>query len=201
MYPVFPGEPENLLPYDGEAYLTRVITGADELNRIFLSLYSEINWQNDRVKMFGQLIITARKTAWYGDPGKTYKYSGMIKSPIPWSQTLLNLKSMVENVTGLTFNSCLLNLYQNGTEGMSWHSDDEQELGPLPCIASLSLGAERRFSFRHKHSAERIDILLPAGSLLLMKGNCQKYWKHALPLSKKVTAPRINLTFRHILGE
>ena len=122
----------------------------------------------------------------------------MTKKARLWIPELLALKHRVEQETGLEFNSCLLNLYHSGEEGMSWHSDAEAELGPEPAIASLSLGVERRFVFKHKNSGEKIELQLEPGSLLLMAGKTQKNWLHSLPKSKKITAPRINLTFRNI---
>jgi alkylated DNA repair dioxygenase AlkB len=139
--------------------------------------------------------------AWYGDIGYSYRYSGTSKTACAWTCELLELKELVQNQTNSTFNSCLLNLYRDGNEGMSWHSDDEKALGKDSTIASLSLGAERKFALRHKRTGETVSVVLEDGSLLLMKGATQTYWQHSLPKSKKITTPRINLTFRTIVPE
>ena len=149
--------------------------------------------------MFGKTIITKREVAWYGDAGLQYTYSGKTKKAIAWTNTLLTLKNIVEEKTSETFNSCLLNLYHNGSEGMGWHADNEKDLKKDAAIASLSLGAERKFSFKHKRSKQTISILLENGSLLLMKGHIQQHWLQQLPASKKISEPRINLTCRQII--
>lgn len=140
----------------------------------------------------------ARKVSWHGDPGCAYTYAGSRKSPQPWTDSLRALKDRVEAAAGVPFNSCLLNLYHAGTEGMGWHSDDEPELGPEPVIASLSLGAARRFLFRHRVEKTRVEVRLEHGSLLVMRGACQRLWQHSLPKALRVREPRINLTFRRI---
>lgn len=190
--------PSNLLPKDGGAFYFGKILNKEEEEEMFNELYKEVDWKHDEVMIFGKKITTARKTAWYGDKEFEYTYSKMTKKARLWIPRLLSLKNRVEEVTGLKFNSCLLNLYHSGEEGMSWHSDAEAELGPEPAIASVSLGAERRFLFKHKNSGEKIELQLEAGSILLMAGETQQYWLHSLPKSKKVKEPRINLTFRNI---
>lgn len=188
---------KNLLPYDGEVnYYGTVIQNPQSY---YERLMEEVAWQNDQTLIFGRLITTKRMVAWYGDEALEYTYSGMKKVASPWNTTLLELKRIVEHLTHETFNSCLLNLYHDGNEGMGWHSDAEKNLKENGTIASLSLGAERKFSFRHKQSKERIDLTLENGSLLLMRGTTQKYWLHQLPKSKKITRGRINLTFRTIV--
>ena len=137
--------------------------------------------------------------AWYGDQAFEYTYSNINKYALPWTKELLELKVFVESLTGELFNSCLLNLYHTGEEGMAWHSDDETVLKRDGAIASLSFGAERRFAFKHKHSKEKIELYLEHGSLLVMKDTTQSYWLHRLPPTKKVTTPRVNLTFRTIV--
>lgn len=166
---------------------------------LFRQLLENIDWSKDKVKLFGKIYITEREVAWYADDDLSYTYSGEKKVPKAWSAELLNLKHTIEEATGETFNACLLNLYHSGNEGMGWHSDDEPELGNEPVIASLSLGAKRKFAFKHKHDQLKYSLELEHGSLLLMKGRTQHDWKHALPKSKKVGLPRINLTFRNIL--
>jgi alkylated DNA repair dioxygenase AlkB len=188
----------NLLPYDGIAtYHGRILT--DNASQYFDILKSTLPWKHDELVIFGKHIVTAREVAWYGDPGLAYTYSGTTKQPLPWTKELSELKLLVEKHTGLSFNSCLLNLYHDGTEGMGWHSDDEKSIVAGSGIASLSFGAERRFAFRHKQTKETVSLLLEHGSLLLMAGTTQTHWHHRLPPTKKVTTPRINLTFRMML--
>lgn len=196
---LFPPSPnDNLLPGDGTViYLGRVMTQA-KADVLLESLLREVPWHRDEIVMFGRRITTAREVAWYGNPGASYTYSGATKHPLPWNDELLTLKSLVEPLAGTRFNSCLLNLYHNGREGMGWHSDAEKELGTNPVIASISLGAERRFCFKHKRTGERVEMVLAHGSLLVMKDETQANWLHSLPKAAKINAPRINLTFRAI---
>lgn len=191
-------EEVNLLPCDGVVNYYGPIFSITEERKIFDSLFHTINWQHDEVLMFGKRIITARKVAWYGDAGMAYSYSGSTKQPLAWSAELLELKAVAEKLAGIRFNSCLLNLYHHGGEGMGWHSDDEKSLGHNPCIASLSFGAERKFSFKHKRTEQSVSLILESGSLLVMKDFTQANWLHSIPKSKRITAPRINLTFRTI---
>jgi alkylated DNA repair dioxygenase AlkB len=169
-----------------------------EANRYFELLFDKILWENDKAIIFGKHIVTKRKVAWYGDSEYLYTYSNSTKRALAWTRELLSLKQMTENLTGATYNSCLLNLYHNGDEGIAWHSDDEESLGTNNNIASLSFGAERKFLFRHKLSKETVSILLEHGSLLVMRGRTQTNWLHSLPKSKMISEPRINLTFRTI---
>jgi alkylated DNA repair dioxygenase AlkB len=171
----------------------------DQANEYFDSLIQNIPWKNDEVVVFGKRIVTKRKTAWYGDSNYVYIYSNTIKQALPWTSELVNLKQIVENLSNTKFNSCLLNLYHNGNEGMGWHSDDEKSIEDNSTIASVSLGAERKFSFKHKQTNKTISVLLEHGSLLLMKEATQKNWLHSLPKSSKITLPRINLTFRRMV--
>jgi alkylated DNA repair dioxygenase AlkB len=186
----------NLLPYGGEVnYYGRVVPLA-EANHYRDKLLSDIAWKNDEAIIFGKHIITKRKVAWYGDDNYSYAYSGTTRHALPWTKELLELKALVESLTGTVYNSCLLNLYHNGDEGMAWHSDDEKSLGKDSTIASLSFGAERKFALKHKVSKDGTSVMLEHGSLLVMKGTTQSHWLHSLPKTKKVTTPRINLTFR-----
>ncbi|MCC2591601.1 alpha-ketoglutarate-dependent dioxygenase AlkB family protein [Chryseobacterium sp. MFBS3-17] len=189
----------NLLPYEGEVYYYGKIFSAEEADGILAELLRDIAWKNDEAVIFGKKIITKRKVAWYGDAEFEYGYSGVTKKALLWTPGLLQLKSICEQKTGETFNSCLLNLYHNGDEGMAYHSDGEKDLKENGAIASLSFGAERKFSFKHKQTKERKDLFLEHGSLLVMTGETQKYWLHRLPPSKRVSEPRINLTFRTIV--
>lgn len=187
----------NLLPYDGEVIYCGTVLPQEKANRYFEVLMNEIPWRNDEVIIFGKHIVTKRKVAWVGDEGFAYTYSNTTRQAMPWTEELLELKQVAEEASGTKFNSCLLNLYHNGDEGMSWHSDDEKELGgPNTVIASLSLGAARKFSFKHKIDKERIDVVLGNGSLIIMQGATQRYWQHSLPKSAVIKHPRINLTFR-----
>lgn len=192
-----PADPaKNLLPNDGIVnYYGPVI---DSPSKYFDLLLKEINWQQDQAMIFGKLIHTKRMVAWYAEENFEYSYSGIQKIASPWNSTLLELKLEVEKITNETYNSCLLNLYHDGNEGMAWHSDGEKDLKKNGAIASLTFGAKRKFSFKHKESKNRIDIILENGSLLLMKGKTQDYWKHRLPPSTKIKTARINLTFRII---
>lgn len=190
---------ENLLPFDGVAeYFPNFISLASS-SFYFQKLEGNINWQHDVVKLFGKEITTNRKTAWYGSQSFEYTYSNKTKIAIPWNKELIDLKTIIEKQCQEEFNSCLLNLYHNGNEGMAWHSDDEKTILPNSTIASLSIGAERRFLFKHKHTQQKIELNLQNGSLLLMKENTQNYWWHSLPKSAKIKSPRINLTFRKMI--
>lgn len=188
----------NILTKDGEVNYFGSIVSSEIADAMFLKLRDEIAWENDEIIMFGKRIVTKRKVAWYGNLPFEYTYSNVKKQAIAWNETLLKLKSLVEDITGYTFNSCLLNLYHSGEEGMAWHSDDEPELLENGAIASLSFGAERTFEFKHRNDQSKVKMHLEHGSLLLMKAPTQKHWLHRLPPSKKVQAMRINLTFRTI---
>ncbi|WP_299106852.1 alpha-ketoglutarate-dependent dioxygenase AlkB [uncultured Winogradskyella sp.] len=188
----------NRLPYDGEVYYYGSIMPIDKSQDYYNKLLQHINWENDKAIIFGKLIVTKRKVAWYGDQPFNYTYSKTTKSALTWNKELLELKELVENKTGESFNSCLLNLYHNGDEGMAWHSDGEKDLKKNGAIASLSFGAERKFSFKHKVTKQNVSFQLEKGGLLVMTGETQTHWLHRLPPTKKVKTPRINLTFRTI---
>ena len=190
--------PPNLLPLQGRVYYFGKIFSSPEAAQYFQQLMEKAHWQHDEVFIYGRRIVTRRKTAWYGEEEFEYTYSKMTKKAKLWIPELLPVKHVVEQVTGQDFNSCLLNLYQSGEDGMSWHSDAEAELGREPVIASVSFGAQRKFVLKHKASAEKVEVQLEPGSLLLMAGETQHYWVHSLPKTKKVKEPRINLTFRNI---
>lgn len=183
---------------DGEAIYYKNAFLNQEAQDYFDALFHNIEWKNDEINLFGKNIITNRKVAWYGDPGLTYTYSKITKEALLWTNELLVIKNKIENITGEKFNSCLLNLYHNGNEGMGWHTDNEKELKENGAIASVSFGANRKFSFKHKTTKENVSLILENGSILVMKGTLQKHWLHCLPKSKKVTTARINLTFRQI---
>jgi alkylated DNA repair dioxygenase AlkB len=168
-----------------------------EADALLATLRDDTDWRSDDIIMFGKAVPQPRLTAWYGDSGKSYTYSGLTMQPMPWTKTLLEIKSRIEPLAGVAFNSVLLNYYRTGTDSMSWHSDDEPELGINPVIGSLSLGAERVFHFKHcTLDVERPRIVLQHGSFLLMAGSTQHHWMHQLPKTAKPVGPRINLTFR-----
>ncbi len=189
----------NLLPEDGTVnYYGKLFSGAEATDYLNV-LLTTIEWKNDEAVIFGKHILTKRKVAWYGEKPFEYTYSNTTKQALPWTRELLRLKEKVEQRTGETFNSCLLNLYHNGDEGMAWHSDAEKDLKKDGAIGSLSFGAERKFSFKHKISKKTVSLVLEHGSLLVMKDTTQSYWLHRLPPTKTTTRPRVNLTFRTIV--
>ena len=190
---------QNLLPFEGEVFLRQNVLNIAEIDFFYHTLLNANFWKQDELIIFGKRITTSRKVAWFGDFNYKYSYSKIIKKARLWTPELQSLKKLIELKTEESFNSCLLNLYHNGSEGMSWHSDNEKELGENPIIASLSLGAARKFSLKHKFKNYKVDIILESGDLLLMKGETQTKWLHCLPKTKKVTTPRINLTFRNII--
>jgi len=188
----------NLLPRDGIVHCHGAVFPPAEADRILSVLMGGIPWAHDETIMFGKRIVTARKVAWFADTDISYAYSGTIKQAHPWTKELLHLKNVSEKLTGATYNSCLLNLYHTGGEGMGWHSDDEKSIVPESSIGSLSFGAERKFSFRHKRTRETVSLTLEHGSLLDMRGSTQQNWLHQLPKTKASDSPRINLTFRRM---
>ncbi|WP_367897857.1 alpha-ketoglutarate-dependent dioxygenase AlkB [Leptospira sp. WS58.C1] len=189
----------NLLPYEGFVRYFGPVLAKSSADSYLDVLLKDIPWKNDEAIIFGKHIITKRMVAWYGDADYQYTYSNTTKKALPWTKWLSDLKTLTEEITGTKFNSCLLNLYNNGQEGMAWHSDDEKALGKNSTIASLSFGAERKFYFKHKSTKEQISLLLEHGSLLIMKGETQEFWLHSLPKTKSIQQPRINLTFRTML--
>jgi alkylated DNA repair dioxygenase AlkB len=188
----------NILPIGGVTNYHGVVLDKIQCDFYYLKLLENINWKNDEAIIFGKKIITKRKVAWYGESEYSYTYSKVTKTANIFTKELVELKEIIEKESGETYNSCLLNLYHSGDEGMGYHSDGEKMLKKNGAIASLSLGAERKFSFKHKENKQRIDILLERGSLLVMKKETQTNWLHRLPPTKKVNSPRINLTFRTI---
>jgi alkylated DNA repair dioxygenase AlkB len=189
-------ETVNLLHKDGTAYYYGTIMPNKEANRYFDLLLKNIPWKNDEANILGKHIITKRKVAWYGDSDYLYTYSNSTRKALIWTRELVELKRLVEQVSGACFNSCLLNLYHDGNEGLGWHSDDEKSIGKNTPLASLSFGAERKFTFKHKQTKQIVSLVLEHGGLLVMKDATQIYWLHSLPKSNKITQARINLTFR-----
>jgi len=169
----------------------------------FQTLTSEIEWQQKKIKLFGKSVLEPRLTAWVGDPQAFYTYSGTRLIPRPWTLVLLEIKKRVEAKCGASFNSVLLNFYRDHNDSMGLHSDDEKELGAQPVIASVSLGATRRFVLKHRFlkALPQKTFLLEAGDLLILRNDCQKLWKHGIPKEKTACGPRINLTFRKINGK
>ncbi len=198
LFPLPADAHKNLLPQDGAVYYHGPIFTSEEANSLFQTLQKEIAWQHDEVFIYGKRIVTQREVAWYGNKPFAYTYSKSTKTALPWTPALLRIKEQVEAATKHHYNSCLLNLYHNGSEGMAWHSDDEKELQRHGSIASVSLGAQRKFVFKHRQAQEKVELWLEHGSLLNMEGPTQDYWLHRLPPTKKVDTPRINLTFRTI---
>lgn len=199
LFPEYLDDSKNLLPFNGEVFYHPCLISPQQSDLFFQSFLKSISWKQDEIKLFGKLILTKRKVAWYGDDFLKYTYSGFTKTAIPWTPELLQLKQLVEDQCKISFNSCLLNYYHDGQEGMAWHSDDEPELEKNGMIASVSLGASRKFVFKHKQKLQKANLVLEDGSLLIMTGETQQFWLHSLPVSKKVVAPRINLTFRKIV--
>ncbi len=194
-----PIAPINLLPYGGEVLYYGAVFSVEKSNKYVESLLHRIKWKNDELIMFGKRIVTKREVAWYGDKEYEYTYSKINRKALLWTKELLEIKSIIELLTNETYNSCLLNLYHDESEGMGWHSDDEKELKYEAAIASVSFGAERKFSFKHKKTKNKTSVVLHNGSLLLMKGSTQTNWLHQLPKTKFKKGLRINLTFRTIL--
>ncbi len=191
----------NLLPQDGTVnYYGKIMSDA-EASDFFNRLLNNIEWRNDEAVIYGKHYVTKRKVAWYGDKPFSYSYSNTTKEALPWTAELQTLKTLAEKLSGETYNSCLLNLYHTGEEGMAWHSDGEKTLKKHGAIASFSFGAERKFAFKHKETAQTVSLILEHGSLLIMKGTTQDHWLHRLPPTTKVKRPRINLTFRTIVGQ
>jgi len=196
---LFEANEDNLLPFDGEVFYFGRIMKEDKAASFMEQLLHKIEWKNDEAHIFGKHYITKRKVAWYGDFSFSYTYSKVTKFALPWTENLLEIKNLAESITNAKYNSCLLNLYHDGSEGMAYHSDDEAMLLKNGSIASLSFGAERRFLFKHKRDAKSLGIVLENGSLLEMKGETQLNWLHRLPTTRKAVPPRINLTFRTIV--
>ena len=169
----------NLLPNDGNALYSSGLFSQSEADDLFTGLLHTIAWQHEEAVVYGRHIVTKRKVAWYGDKEYAYTYSNVTKNALPWTKELLSIKQRIEEETGEVFNSCLLNLYHNGEEGMGWHSDNESAIVKNSAIASISFGADRMFSFRHKKTKETVSLLLENGSLLLMKDVTQQHWHHS----------------------
>ena len=191
-----------MTPYDipgGELHFNPRWLPRAEADALLEALMDEVRWETHRIKMFGKEHDSPRRSCWIGDAGASYVYSRVRFDPRPWPLSLAALRPRIDQASGVAMNSVLANLYRSGQDAMGWHSDDEPELGTRPVIASLSLGGARRFRFRHRRDhSKTFAIELPHGSLLLMSGDTQANWQHALPRTSKPVAPRLNLTFRRI---
>ena len=193
------GSPQPLPLPDADVSFQPALFDGVEAADLFERLHVEIPWRQVSIRLYGKTIPVPRLTAWHGDPGASYTYSHLELRPEPWTPALLAIRERLGD-DGRAFNGVLLNFYRDGADGMSWHSDDEPELGPRPVIASVSLGGVRRFQFRHRHRpAETHTIDLTSGSCLWMRGDTQENWRHQVPKTKKPCGPRINLTFRTIV--
>jgi alkylated DNA repair dioxygenase AlkB len=186
---------------DGELLIARRFILPEKANAYFQLLLQNIEWKQEEIVVFGKKHLEPRLTAWYANQGTHYAYSNKTLQPKDWSVELIELKTQIEEILpGKLFNSVLLNLYRDGKDKMGWHSDNEKELGPNPCIASLSFGATRFFDLKHKiDKTKRFRFELSSGMLLVMSGSLQDYWLHQVPPQKKVIEPRINLTFRRVV--
>ena len=196
-----PKPTDNLLPYDGQVNDLGIVI--DYPSPLFYNLVTELPWQEDIVTLFGKTHVTTRQIVWMGDSDIDYQYSGHTRQTIPWTDTVFHVKQHVEQqllILGIdvNFNSCLLNYYPSGEDGMGYHADDERELGEQPVIASLSLGATRKFVFKHKKTQDKVELYLESGQLIVMHGETQSFWKHSITKTKKAATGRISLTFRQI---
>jgi len=196
---LFAPDPDEIPPALDIAIIREAIP-IDRADDAFRRLLAEVDWKQEHIKMFGKEIDIPRLTAWFGDPERSYTYSGIALTPLEWTPLLNELRAAVEKIAGHEFNSVLLNLYRDANDSVSWHADDEPDLGREPVIGSLSLGASRRFDFRKKtdHS-EKFKSVLNSGDLVVMRGTSQQLWDHQVPKETKAAGPRINLTFRRIL--
>lgn len=189
-----------LLPFDGSALLYHDFVDTSRADDAFRQLLDGTPWEERDIVVFGKKHREPRLSAWHSEPHISYTYSGILRSPHPWTPVLKELRDQCADATGATFNAVLVNLYRDGNDGVGWHADNEASNGRKPVIASLSLGASRRFDFRHRETKETIHVQLDPGSLLVMSGLSQHCWVHQLPRTKRVSEPRINLTFRRIVS-
>jgi len=198
-----PAPTDNLLPYDGKVNDLGVLI--DDATTLYDTLLNELPWQSDIVTLFGKTHITTRQIVWMGNENANYQYSGHVRQTVPWSDAVFHVKQKIEQALAeigiiVDFNTCLLNYYPTGADGMGYHADDEKELGHQPVIASLSLGATRKFVFKHKKNQDKVELHLESGQLVVMHGDTQRFWKHTITKTKQVAMGRISLTFRRILN-
>lgn len=197
------GEPANgpvsLHIPDGELTFYPRFLPEEQAVAAMATLLRETPWAQEHIQLYGKRYLSPRLTAWYGDPGREYSYSGISHSPLPWTLTLAGIRQRLQQIADTPFNSVLLNLYRSGADSVAWHADDEPELGRNPVIASVSLGAPRTFQLKHKtRPSEKRALVLESGSCLLMHGKTQRHWLHRLAKCPAITEPRINLTLRLI---
>jgi len=190
-----------LLPYDGSAILYPWVLGDRSPELLLNRLLDEVPWEAHTITMFGREHPQPRLVAWFGDPGSEYSYSGLKMNVRPWIEPVSELRQIAQERAEVVFNSVLVNLYRDGSDKVSWHSDNEPELGSMPTIASMSLGAPRRFKFRHLTTGEQVETILSPGSLVVMSGLSQACWEHEVPKQAAVRQPRINLTFRQVFPD
>jgi alkylated DNA repair dioxygenase AlkB len=191
---------ERIEMLDADVVLFPTFFSAEQSDMLLESLACRIVWNQEKINRFGRTIDLPRLTAWYGEKGLAYSYSGITHQAVAWTSDLLEIKNSVESIANTSFNSVLMNRYRDGSDSVSWHSDDERPLGTNPVIASVSLGQTRRFQFKHRqHGQLRESVELAHGSLLLMQGATQHHWLHQIPKTKRPVGERINLTFRMIV--
>ena len=190
---------QQFLPFDGTATLFKDFLSADFAAQAFNQIKTENEWEQPEITIFGNTVLEPRLSTWHNELGEGYKYSGVMRRAQPFSEILSDIRNRCAEVTNATFNSVLVNFYRNGQDGLGWHSDNEACNGPEPTIASVSLGATRRFDMRHRKTGETIKIQLESGSLLVMAGKSQHCWVHQVAKTKRVHEPRINLTFRYVI--
>lgn len=193
-----PQEGEPVILQNGEYIYLPNFLDKITANNYLEAFKTNIEWKQESMNMYGKQVMFPRLTAWYGDNDKPYSFSGIKLSPHPWTKELLEIKNLIEPKCEVEFNSVLLNLYRDGNDSISWHTDAEKELGKNPIIASVNFGAERKFQIKHNETQEKHEIILKHGSLLIMKGELQHFWKHQVPKQSGITKERINLTFRVI---
>ena len=190
---------EELSIPDADVIIYRSLFNQRESDELFSKLYNSISWKQEFIKIYSKSIPIPRLTAWHGDQENQYTYSNIEMTPQPWTSLLLEIKGKIGPLSGVQYNSVLLNLYRDGRDSVAWHSDDEAELGINPVVGSVSFGASRRFVLKHRYQADlKQEIDLTHGDFLLMKGPTQHHWRHQIPKTKKLVNPRINLTFRTI---
>ncbi len=190
---------QQFLPFDGTATLYHDFLDTQFAMRAFNQIRDESQWEQPEITIFGNTVLEPRLSTWHNELGEGYKYSGVMRRAQPFSKTLSEIRDRCAEITNTPFNSALINFYRNGQDGVGWHSDNEACNGPEPTIASVSLGATRRFDMRHRKTGETIKIQLESGSLLVMAGKSQQYWVHQVAKTKRVHEPRINLTFRCVI--
>ncbi|GAB7219167.1 alpha-ketoglutarate-dependent dioxygenase AlkB family protein [Vibrio comitans] len=195
---LFPEQPQWLEVEQGRLYYDPQFMLSKETDELFQSLQNQLPWEQRAIKMYGRSIMQPRLHVLCGT--QAYRYSGITLEPLPWPTPILPIKQRVESIAAQSFNTALINLYRDGQDHMGWHSDNENALGDSPVIASVSLGASRRFVLKHKQTKQKIEYILEDGALLIMAGDLQAHWQHCIPKTTKVSQPRINLTFRSVIG-